>query len=95
MTDASALIENGSATSPSVHWGGGRGVFSAAGTFSSATVSLQVLGPDGATWLDAGVDTTLTAAGLGVFDLPDCYIRASVSGGSPSGLYARAARVPR
>lgn len=83
------LLSNASATGSAAQWGGGVGVFSAAGTFSGATVSLQFLGPDGLTWCAVGSDTTLTAAGGGAFVLPPCSIRAEVSG-SPSGMYAQA-----
>lgn len=71
-------------------WPGGRGVFALAGTVSGATITLQSLGPDGATWLTAAAATTLTAVGLGVFDLPCGQIRALVAAGTPSGLYASA-----
>lgn len=88
------LLSNASATSSAQAWRGGRGVFAAAGTFGGATVSLQFLGPDNATWIDAGANTTLTAAGAGLFELPPTQIRAAVTGGAPSGLYANASRVP-
>lgn len=88
------LLVNAAATSASLQWPGGQGVFSAVGTFGGATLSLQFMGPDGSTWIDAGVGTTLTAAGAGIFFLPPSPIRCTVTGGSPSGLYARAQRVP-
>lgn len=81
------LLTNGSATGSAVVWPGGRGLFTAAGTFSGATISLQFLGPDGSTWIDAGTYTTLTAAGGGIFDLPQGQVRAAVTG-SPSGINA-------
>lgn len=83
------LLNNESATGAVGTWPGGRGLFSADGTFGGATVKLQFLGPAG-NWLDAGTYTTLTAAGGGNFDLPQGQIRAAVSGGTPSGLYAYA-----
>jgi hypothetical protein len=88
-----ALLTNATSTGAAVQWDGGIGAFSAAGTFSGATVTLQWLGPDGATYLDVGSDTTLTAAGAGAFVLPPCRIRAAVSGGPPSGMYAAADKV--
>jgi hypothetical protein len=87
------LLSNASATGSDVTWPGGRGSFIVAGTFGGATVKLQLLGPDGSTYIDAGSYTTLTAAGIGNFDLPQGKIRANVSGGSPSGLYAVAVTV--
>lgn len=87
------LLSNASATGSAVQWDGGVGVFSAAGTFSGATVELQMLGPDGSTWITVGPDTTLTAAGAGGFVLPPGRLRALVSGGPPSGMFAQAEKV--
>ncbi len=82
------LLSNASATGSGKIWNGGRGAFMAAGTFGGATVTLQVLGPDGTTWLDVGAEAALTAPGAVGFDLPPGTIRAEVDGGDPSGLYA-------
>lgn len=87
------LLANATATGNAVTWPGGRGTFIAAGTFNGATVKLQLLGPDSSTWIDAGTYTTLTAAGAGVFDLPQGQVRAAVTGGPPSGMYAIACTV--
>ena len=84
------LLDNASATGSAVTWGGGTGVFMLAGTVGGATVTLQVLGPDGVTWLPAPNSTALTAVGCAFFVLPPGSIRADVSGGTPSGLYASA-----
>lgn len=86
------LLANQSATGAAMAWGGGPGVFLAAGTFGGATVSFQYLGPDSVSWLDAGTDTTLTASGGGQFTLPPVRIRAAITGGSPSGIYAMVER---
>lgn len=80
------LLSNASATGTAVQWPGGKGAFMLAGTVSGATVTLQILGPDGATWLTGA--TALTAVGISVFDLPCGQIRALVASGTPSGLYA-------
>lgn len=82
------LLSNASATGLPVQWGGGRGVFSVVGTFSGATITLQCMGPDGSTYITAA--TGATAAGVTVFELPPTLIRAAVSGGPPSGIYANA-----
>lgn len=87
------LLSNGSATGQGQQWIGGRGMFSVAGTFGGATVKLQFLGPDAATWIDAGIETTLTTAGGALFELPQGLIRCAVSGGTPSGLYSDATTV--
>lgn len=87
------LITNGTATGNAVEWRGGRGTFAVVGTFSGATVKLQVLGPDGVTWLDVGAECTLTAPGIGGFELGNGSIRAAVSAGPPTGIYASAVAI--
>lgn len=87
------LLSNASATGSAASWAGGEGAFVVVGTLSGATVTLQTLGPDGSTWVAVGDDAALDAAGACGFSLPPCQIRAAVSGGSPSGLYARAASI--
>jgi hypothetical protein len=62
MSGAVSLLANATVTGAGVTWPGGTGVFTAAGTFGGTIVALEVLGPDGATWLNAGSDGTLTAA---------------------------------
>jgi len=77
------LVSNASATGSAVLWKGGRGMFSAVATWGGGTVKLQILLPDGATWVDVDKsgDTfvTLTADGLGEFELPSCSIRANIA----------------
>ena len=86
------LIENGTSTSDSQRWAGGRGTFSATATWGGATVALQYMAPDGSTWIDVGPEVTLTADDIGGFELAAGLIRAEVTGGPPSGLYVRARR---
>ncbi|MEN9417114.1 MAG: hypothetical protein RI988_734 [Pseudomonadota bacterium] len=81
------LLINGNATGNAAIWPGGRGLFTVDGTFGGSTATLQFLGPTG-NWIAAGPYTTLTAAGGGIFDLPQGQIRVSLSGGSPSGISA-------
>lgn len=92
------LLDDADETGASAQWPGGKGVFSAyKGTFGGATVKLQWSPDDGTTWLDvdASGDTyvTFTAAGAGVFELPECLIRANVASGTPSALFATAKAV--
>lgn len=75
-------------------WQGGTGVFAVAATFAGGTIKLQWQLPDGVTWVDAGVNTTFTAAGGGIFTLHKCPIRCFITGGPPTGVYAYAYRVP-
>jgi len=84
-----ALLSNASATSSGAFWPGGRGVFSAKATWGGGTVKLQYLAADGATWIDAGSDTTLTADGGGVFELPAGQIRANVATATAVYAFAR------
>ena len=94
------LLSNAGATGASAQWPGGRGFLAAVGTFSGETLTLQALGPNGSTWVTAmdvgGNAATLSTAGGLLFELPPCPIRILVSagGGTPSGLYARADRIP-
>jgi hypothetical protein len=84
------LIVNGAATGVAQMWQGGRGTFFVDGTFSGATIKLQAQMPIGttSTWVDVGPNVTLTAAGIGNFELPPLNIRAAVVDGPPSGVYA-------
>lgn len=86
------LISNGSASSAAVEWTSGYGVFAVQGAFSGATVTLEFLGSNGTNYQIVATATTCTAVCAGVFYLPDCFIKALVSGGTPSALYAAAAR---
>jgi hypothetical protein len=83
------LASNASATGKAVNWPGGPGTFTAVATWGGGTVKLQLLGPDGSSWIDAGTDTTLTANGGGNFELPPGQsIRVSIA--TATGVYASA-----
>lgn len=88
----SNLLTNASATGEGIAVGGGAYVISADGTFGGTTLQLQLLSPDGASWL-AIANATFTAEGSLVVDLPDGVIRMAVTGGTPSALYAHAGLV--
>lgn len=85
------LLNNAGATGAVKEWPGGEGVFQAEGTFGGATVTLQFKSDQG-TWMDVGTDTTKTANGAGGFILHPCLVKATVSGGTPSALYASVTR---
>jgi hypothetical protein len=87
------LLVNATATGAQFSWPGGICIFAVAGTFGGASISLNVLGPDGVTSLVAGAATTLTAPGMGVAYLPPCQVQAVITGGAPSGIFASLARV--
>lgn len=84
-----ALINNAAATGADTKIGqGGLYAFSVVGTFSGASIKLQLKAGDGATWVDIP-DTTFTAAGVvGVYIPAGANVRAVVTGGPPSGIYA-------
>lgn len=67
-----------------IAWPGGRGVFTAWGTFGGGTLTLQQSPDDGATWInvDRTGDTyvTFTANGEGGFELGECQLRVSLTG---------------
>lgn len=88
-----ALISNGSATGSAVAWSGGYCAFSVEGTFGGTTASLEAQTANG-TWIAVGAETTMTSNGWGGAFLPPCNIRCSLTGGSPSAIYAYANQMP-
>lgn len=73
--------------SETITWHGGTGTLVVAGTFDGATVSLQCSPDNGTTWIAVGTDSTLTAAGVAVFQLsPGNLLRLdlSIAGASTS-----------
>lgn len=84
------LLSNANATGVAFGWAGFRGSFVVEGTFGGATVKLQFQTPN-MTWIDVdSSNAALTAPGMVGFECPPGNIRAFVSGGTPSGLYAYA-----
>lgn len=66
---------------------GGRYLAVATGTFGGATVTVQMLGPDGVTYVDVP-SASLTAAGTAVIYLPwGCTVKGVISSGLPTGIY--------
>ncbi len=90
------LINNDSVSGPVVsNLYGGSYVFSVQGTFSGATVSLMVLGPDGTTY-ETLVSKTApdTIGGTGVGLPQGATVQAVITGGPPSAIFATLARLP-
>lgn len=85
----------GVATGPQVYCPGGLMVIAAvATTWNGATATLNMLGPDGATFLQVSpTQATFTANGVGTIYLPNCTIQMAVSGGPPTALFVSIARV--
>lgn len=93
VLDTIALATNASAGNGAAQQcKGGRYVISvvAAGIDGSNTAAIQLLGPDGSTWLLLG--TALTAAGTAAIDIPPGSIRV-VLGAAITGAYVNATRV--
>jgi hypothetical protein len=90
MATAITLVSNASATGAWFPWPGGRGEFRVEGTFPG-TVKLECKGPNG-TAQDVGSDTTLTAAGGGIFELGAGEIRCNIA--TATAVYAMALRIP-
>lgn len=72
------LLHNADATGKPENWAGGIGTIWSFGNFDGCTVALQS-SVDGATWIDAGADTTFTAVGNANFQLGPCLLRAQVT----------------
>jgi len=87
------LLSNASATGAVVEVAPGRYCFAVDGTFGGATVTLSILSPDGSSYISAGSDAALTAEGAVAVELPATSVKAVVSGGSPSALYASLERI--
>ena len=91
-----SLISNGSA-SGSVYPGiyGGSYVFAVQGTFGGATVALVALGPDGSTYMTLASKTVAdTTGGTGVGLPQGATVQGTITGGSPSAIYATLSRIP-
>lgn len=81
-----ALLNFTSSTGGETKWKGGKGVIVAYGTFGGTSLQLQVRTPNNQ-WANAGA--AMTAAGEQEITLPPTSIRMTVTGGTPSALYAR------
>ena len=86
MSESKTLLSNASATGSYVDVVGGRYIWAAEGTFSSATLQLQSKGPNGTAIDIAGA--SLTANGfIEVMIADGSQVRVSVTG-SPSAMYS-------
>jgi hypothetical protein len=67
---------------------GGRYVYMISGTFGATSSKLQILGPDGVTFIDVP-STTFTVAGYVAVDIPSgASVRTVLTGGTPSAMHA-------
>lgn len=87
------LAANASATGTAKQISGGEYHFMVEGTAGGATIALQIQSPNG-TWMPVQVFSgsvvsfTTLPGNQSAIDLPNCSVRMSASGGSPSGLFA-------
>lgn len=57
--------------------------------FNGATIKLQVLLPDGSTWVDlTGASATSNTPGIGIVLGSNSSVRLAATGGAPTGVYA-------
>lgn len=82
-----SLLANASATGNPKSVQAGTYVFACSGTFNSGSAKLQILGPDGSTYIDVGNEAIMLAASSCIVDLPDCTVRAALTG-APSAMFA-------
>lgn len=89
-----ALLTNASASGVGVRTTyGGKHLLTINGTFGGTTAKLQVLGPDGTNYIDVPT-ASFTAAGAIIVDLPvNTTVKAVLTGGTPSAMYATLALV--
>lgn len=71
---------------------GGKYGVAAVATFSSGSVDLQTLGPNGSTFLDVGTATKFTSAGYAVIDLPPGVYQFTIT--TSTAVYASVTRIP-
>ena len=84
---------SGSATTDPITWVGGRSALIVlASAYDGTTGFLQILGPDGSTWIDINA-SKFSANGVTSYDLPAGQYRLNL-GSSTSGLYASLVTVP-
>ena len=91
------LLTNISATGngTGTDWPGGAGAFMGEGTIGGSALKLQMQTPQG-TWID--IDTALNFTTLPSsygFLIPAGQIRAVLTGGSPTNIYAWAVSIPK
>jgi hypothetical protein len=69
---------------------GGKYGVAATGTFGGGSIALQILLPDGSTWVPAF--TAFAAAGFSVIDLPPGQYRLAIA--TATAVYASVTRIP-
>jgi hypothetical protein len=95
-TASAVLLENASATGNAVYFPGGVATFTVIANFGAGNVTLEMLGPDGTTWI-ASVYPAITSNSVNrafnFINYPPGQYRATVNGGATA-VWARLDRVP-
>lgn len=84
------IVADGS--TPSIDWEGAAGSLMLAGTVGGGTYAVQLLAPDGTTWLN--VFAGLTAAGMANFNCPAGKMRLTASGSTTPSIKAWVIGIP-
>lgn len=92
LQGGAAIAANGS--SRPMEFLGGAGTLFVTGTFGGGTATLEILAPDGVTWLTVGAGTTLTTAGAAGFTAPVRPIRVTLAGATAPSIQAWVLSVP-
>lgn len=88
-TQTTDLLTNAGATGAGVGFGGGKAALAIIAGLGGATVGLEVLGPDGATWIAVSGASSATSTSQ-TLDLAAGTYRGTITGGTtPSGVYVR------
>lgn len=83
-------ITNASATSSAFYLRGGKYGVVVSATFGGGTVTLQILSPDGTTYVTAL--TAFSAAGYATVDLPPCQCKLAIA--TATAVYAAVSPIP-
>lgn len=83
-------LTNASVTSSAFYLRGGKYGVVASATFGGGSITLQILAPDGTTYVTAL--TAFTAAGYSTVDLPPCVCKIAIA--TATAVYAAVSPVP-
>lgn len=92
-SETANLLTNAAATGSGVGFGGGPCHFILIAGSGGGTTALQALGPDGSTWIAVAGASSATST-IVALNLPSGTYRASVSGGTPAGIYCQLKGLP-
>lgn len=96
VSEKLTLLDNASSTGDAeIATIGGRYVLSVNGTFGGATVQFQFLGPNGSAYIDIANASFTTAGSVSVDIAQGSNVRATLTGGAPSAMFAHAVRAPQ